>query len=107
MTETAHQFNRAFGTSNSTILSPLHEVMDSYLPSYTSNQLKTDKTLEDYQLYQEIALAEYQLSDSFIANCTIWELEKSSWMSGPDLGNYNNKYQIVFDIDQIYVKMKV
>ena len=95
MTETAHQFNRAFGTSNSTILSPLHEVMDSYLPSYTSNQLKTDKTLEDYKLYQEIALAEYQLSDSFIANCTIWELEKSSWMSGPDLGNYNNKYQIV------------
>ena len=103
MTETAHQFNRAFGTSNSTILSPLHEVMDSYLPSYTSNQLKSDTAIKtDAEKYQQIALAEYTLSDSFIANCTIWELEKSSWMSGPDLGNYNNKYQIVFDIDQIY-----
>ena len=103
MTETAHQFNRAFGTSNSTILSPLHEVMDSYMPSYTSNQLKSNGYItSEAEKYQQIALAEYTLSDSFIANCTIWELEKSSWMSGPDLGNYNNKYQIVFDIDQIY-----
>ena len=103
MTETAHQFNRAFGTSNSTILSPLHEVMDAYMPSYTSNQYKADTSITlDAEKYQKIALAEYTLSDSFIANCTIWELEKSSWMSGPDLGNYNNKYQIVFDIDQIY-----
>ena len=103
MTETAHQFNRAFGTSNSTILSPLHEVMDSYSPSYTSNQLKSNGYItSEAEKYQQIALAEYTLSDSFIANCTIWELEKSSWMSGPDLGNYNNKYQIVFDIDQIY-----
>ena len=29
----------------------------------------------------------------------MWELEKSSWMNGPDFSQHSNKYQIVFDIE--------
>ena len=32
-------------------------------------------------------------------NATMWELEKSSWMNGPDFSQHSNKYQIVFDLE--------
>lgn len=114
MVECGHQFNRAFGTCSSTILSPLHEIMNAYMPQkatedlfYTypaasewiQGELKDPQKKAQYLLKcQEI---EYNNSDSFIANSCVWELEKTAWMSGPDFANYANKYQIVFDIDAI------
>ncbi|WP_285959101.1 hypothetical protein, partial [Thomasclavelia spiroformis] len=103
MTECAHQFNRAFGTSNSSILAPMQDIMDSYLPCNKTNIIKSSyRNQSDLLTAQNQArMAYYEMSnaDSFVTNCTIWELEKSSWMSGPDLSNYNNKYQIVFDLE--------
>ena len=32
-------------------------------------------------------------------NASMWELEKSSWMNGPDFSSHSNKYQIVFDVE--------
>ena len=104
MTECAHQFNRAFGTSNSSILEPMKDIMDAYLPANQTNvlraSLENETDLTPF-LKAKMSYFEEKFSDSFITNCTIWELEKSSWMSGPDLSNYNNKYQIVFDIDAL------
>ena len=116
MTECAHQFNRAFGTCNSTILSPLNEIMDSYLPTYSTCMVQNAKPeflpdnahngeRTDQAGYEkEVAKYEYDLSDSFITNSTVWELEKSAWMSGPDIADYANKYQIVFDIKPMYLE---
>ena len=130
MTECAHQFNRAFGTCNSTILSPLHEIMDAYLPSVPTNMLKSTENkyddgqskwvpatqaeadeyvvwlpegkLANEQTYmRKVAQWEYEMSDSFITNSCVWELEKDSWMGGPDFSDYSNKYQIVFDVENM------
>ena len=129
MTECAHQFNRAFGTCNSTILSPLHEIMDAYMPSVPTNMLKstenklsggkwvpaeeaeadkyvvwnpaTGRPHNEKTYMEKVAQWEYEMSDSFITNSCVWELEKDSWMGGPDFSDYSNKYQIVFDVENM------
>ena len=115
MTETAAQFNRCFGTINSTLLSPMKDIMDGYKPMPFSNAAalvkRSDNGVPDSAIpvdadgVQHAIAKEIKNNDSFIANATMWELEKSSWMNGPDFSQHSNKYQIVFTTEQVPVEM--
>ena len=98
MTEQAAQFNRAFGTINSKVVSPMKDIMEEYLPLPISSMLVKNEEPKDDDARETIIMCEASQSHSHICNSTIWELEKSSWMNGPDFSQHANKYQIVFDL---------
>ena len=111
MVETAQQFNRCFGTVNSTLLSPMSDIMESYMPAYSNFLTPTadaDGKRQDpsAETIQHAIEGEWAASDSFICNSTMWELEKSSWMNGPDFSQHANKYQIVFDLEHVTDSME-
>ena len=102
MVETAAQFNRCFGTINSTLMSPMKDIMNAYKPQYKT-QGNACCSLGDHlpsdENKRKAMKLEQDSNDSFIMNSTMWELEKSSWMNGPDFSQHSNKYQIVFDVE--------
>ncbi len=102
MTEQAQQFNRAFGTVNSKIISPMKDIMNEYLPEpATVLAVGEQGEIKDSgKLYSAIC-NEAAFSHSHICNSCVWELEKSSWMNGPDFSQHSNKYQIVFDLEAV------
>lgn len=106
MTETAAQFNRCFGTINSTLLSPMKDIMQAYKPHRSGNGYANCNITQGAVIMKatdtdkRVSMRDEQkLNDTFIMNATMWELEKSSWMNGPDFSQHSNKYQIVFDIE--------
>ena len=102
MVETAAQFNRCFGTINSTLLSPMKDIMNAYKPQYKTQgnaNCGLNGTAPDDTNKRKAMKLELDSNDSFIMNSTMWELEKSSWMNGPDFSQHSNKYQIVFDVE--------
>ena len=102
MTETAAQFNRCFGTVNSTLLAPMKDIMNAYKPVHQTQGnacCVTNQAAPSDEQRRNAFKLETETHDSFIVNATMWELEKSSWMNGPDFSQHSNKYQIVFDIE--------
>ena len=102
MTEQAQQFNRAFGTVNSKIVSPMADIMREYLPEPSTVLAVNDKgEISDPKLLNAAICNEAAFSHSHICNSCVWELEKSSWMNGPDFSQHSNKYQLVFDLEAV------
>ena len=102
MTEQAQQFNRAFGTVNSKIISPMKDIMMEYLPEpATVLAVGENGEITDSNKLNTAICNEAAFSHSHICNSCVWELEKSSWMNGPDFSQHSNKYQIVFDLEAV------
>ena len=102
MTEQAQQFNRAFGTVNSKIISPMKDIMMEYLPEPATVLAMDEKgEITDTKKLHSAICNEAAFSHSHICNSCVWELEKSSWMNGPDFSQHSNKYQIVFDLEAV------